>query len=425
MLLAKTIGNAGLNAGTLALNFVIAVLLSRFLGAQGYGAVVYGVAWGTLLAVPVTLGLPPLAIREIAASKVAASPGSVRGFMRRANQGMLAASFVVCGAAAIAFALSGWPPQPLRVPTFIGLALAPLIGIVSLRQGAMQGFGRLVVGRVPETTIGPILVITMIVLLRLTLGQRFSPGWAIGASVAAYVLTWALGAVLLRRATPDDVRGARPIYATRRWALAALPLILMGGVSTANDQVGALVLGALSNARAVGVFSIATRAAALIPFLLLAAIPTLMPSVAELDARGEHEQLQRLMTHGARLVFYFSLPIVVGVVLLAHPLLQLFGASFTSGETALRILALGQIVNIATGFPGMILIMVGESGRVTRSAAIGAIVNLALSLVLIPRFGASGAAAATAASIAITNILLSAVLWRSKKVWSPALNLPR
>ena len=114
--------------------------------------------------------------------------------------------------------------------------------------------------------------------------------------------------------------------------------------------------------------------------------------------------------------------VIVGVPITVF---QLFGASFSSGETALRILALGQIVNIATGFPGMILIMVGESGRVTRSVAIGAIVNLALSLVLIPRFGASGAAAATAASIAITNILLSAVLWRSKKVWSPALNLPR
>lgn len=425
VLLAKTAGNAGLNAATLGLNFVIAVLLSRFLGARGYGAVAFGVAWGTLLAVPAVLGLPPLVVREIAAYRVAESPGAIRGVLRRTNQTVLAASLLICGAAAGSFVVSGWPHQPLRTPAFIGLALVPLIGVVSLRQSAMQGFGRVVVGRVPEALITPLLAIVLIVLLRLVLGARLTAGWGVGASVAAAAVAAAVGALLLRRTTPAEVRTAQPVYATRRWALATVPLILMSGISTANDQVGAVLLGALGTAQEVGVFSVAVKAAALIPFLLLAAIPTLMPSVAELHERSEFDRLQRLMTNSAKLVFYASLPIVVGVMLFAHPVLELFGSSFSSGATAVRILALGQIVNIATGFPGMILIMVGESGRVTRSVAVGAAVNLVLSVALIPSFGASGAATAAAASIALTNVLLSGALWRSKRIWSPALAVPR
>jgi O-antigen/teichoic acid export membrane protein len=149
-----------------------------------------------------------------------------------------------------------------------------------------------------------------------------------------------------------------------------------------------------------------------------------MPSITELNTRGETERLQALMTRAARLVFFASLPIVLAVTLLADPLLRLFGPDFSGGATPLRILALGQLVNIATGFPGTILIMVGDSGRVTRGVAIGAAVNIALNLALVPSHGATGAAIAGATSIALTNVLLAATLWRGRRIWSVALGSP-
>jgi O-antigen/teichoic acid export membrane protein len=424
MLLAKTIGNAGLNAATLALNFVIAFVLSRLLGARGYGAYAFAVALALLLVVPAVLGLPPLVVREVAANLVSGSLGLVRGIIRLSNQAALCASVVVCGVAAVVFAATGWPADPFRAPAFIGLALVPLISIVSLRQSAMQGFGQVVLGRVPEGVISPLLTIAMIVALRLALGGNFSAAWAAGAAVIAFAASLVVGIVLQRRATPAGVRAAKPVYATRRWVLATAPLILMAAISTMNDQIGAVLVGALGNAQEVGVFSVASKVAALIPFFLLAAVPTLMPTIAELHARDERERLQRLMTSAARFVFYGSLPLVAGVVLLAHPLVDLFGASFSGGVTPLRILALGQIVNIATGFPGTILIMVGESGRVTRGVTVGAFANLALSVALIPHFGASGAAVAGAVGIALANIVLGWELWRSNHIWSPALAIP-
>jgi O-antigen/teichoic acid export membrane protein len=204
----------------------------------------------------------------------------------------------------------------------------------------------------------------------------------------------------------------------------------MSAISTLNDQASTVLLGALSDAEEVGVFSVASRIAFLIPFLLLAAIPTLMPSIAELHTRGDADGLQRLVIRAARLVLFGSLPIVLGVVVLAEPLLRIFGADFAAGATQLRILAIGQLVNVATGIPGTILIMVNAAGRVTRSVAVGATANVGLSIVLIPSFGATGAAVATATSVALTNVLLTAVLWRSKRIWSPALaparfSLPR
>jgi O-antigen/teichoic acid export membrane protein len=423
-LLAKAIGNAGLNAATLVFNLAIALILTHVLGSEGYGAYAFAISWVALLAVPAVLGLPPLLVREIARSRVAGNWGAVHGVIRRANQAALGASALVIGSTVVVFVLTDWPHAPLRNPTLAALPIVLLIALISLRQGAMQGFDRVVVGRTPEALVSPLLAILLIVAFDVALRNGLSATWAIAATATAAGLATLVGAFLLRRTVPEEVRRARPVYATRAWALGALPLLLMSGIGTLNDQVGTVLLGAVAGAQEVGVFSVATRAATLIPFLLLAAVPTLMPSIAELHARGQRERLQELMTHAARLVFYGSLPIVLIVVVAAEPLLRIFGSDFGEGATPLRILALAQIVNIATGFPGTILMMVGDSGRVAVGVAAGAAANVLLNLALIPSFGATGAAIAGGASIALTNIVLAAALWRRRGIWSPALGRP-
>jgi O-antigen/teichoic acid export membrane protein len=418
MLLAKTFGNAGLNAATMLFNLVIVLILTNRLGATRYGAFAFACAFALLLVVPAVLGLPPLVTREIAAYRVRESWGAIRGVIRRTNQAVVGASTVVVAVTLIVFVATGWPHEPLRRPTMIALVLVPLVALTSLRQSAMQGFGRVVLGRTPEGLVAPALTIVLILALALELGHRFSAAWAVGAVVAAGSIAFALGAALFRRTAPSAVRRSRPEYATRAWAFATLPLVLMSGISAVNDQVGVVLVGALGGARHAGIFSVASRAAALIPFFLLAAVPTLMPSIAELHTRGESERLQRLMTHAARLVFFGSLPIVLAVIVFARPLLHVFGSDFGGGVTPLWILALGQVVNVSTGLPGTILIMIGDSSRVTRSVAVGAVTNVALGIALIPSFGATGAAIAGASSIALTNLMLATVLWKSRRISS-------
>ena len=55
-----------------------------------------------------------------------------------------------------------------------------------------------------------------------------------------------------------------------------------------------------------------------------------------------------------------SLPVFAGLLLFAHPLLSLFGATYAKGAAALAILAAGQLFNAATGPLGQ---MINMSGR--------------------------------------------------------------
>jgi O-antigen/teichoic acid export membrane protein len=424
-LFEKAIGNAGLNGIALLLNVVITVLLSRLAGASGYGTYAFAVALANLLAVPAMLGLPALVVREVAAHRVDGSWGLIHGVIRRANEAVVAASVIVCAAAAGVFVAVAWPHGELRTPSFVALALIPLTSVVSIRQGVMQGFGHVVVGRVPETAVSPLLVIVLVVGFRLALGDRFSPLWAVAAAAAALAAATALGMWLQRRTLPFEVRNAPPAYATRRWAAAAVPLLLLGGIGVFNDQIATVLLGSLGTAREVGLFGIASRIAGFVPFLLIAAVPTLMPRTSELYARGEAVALQRLTSRAGRLVFCGTLPLFVLVVAAATPLVHLFGGTFPDAATPLRILALGQLVNVLTGFAGMILVMVDAAGLVVASIGVAAVANVSLNLALDGRLGATGAAVAVATSVALANCLLSAMLWRTKRIWAPAVALPR
>ncbi|HUF76255.1 MAG TPA: oligosaccharide flippase family protein, partial [Longimicrobiales bacterium] len=382
--MSQAIGNAGLNAASAVFNFAIALLLSRLLGAEGYGAYAFAVAWAMLLAVPAVLGLPSVVVRELATYRVRGDWSRARGLIRRANQAVLVASAAIVGVILVAFLTLGWPDSPLRGPTLIGLVLVPLVAVISIRQCAMQGFGNVVLGRVPETLVAPALTIALVLILQTALAGGITARGAVAAHVMAAALTALLGAYLLRRTLPSEVQGAQPRDEIRRWLVAAMPLLSMGGIQAVNAQAGTILTGAIAGPQEAGIFGVSVRVAGLLPFLLLAAVPPLMPRVAELHERAELERLQRLLTTAARMVFLGSLPIALAVIVFAGPLLDLFGDDFGTGVTALRILCLGQLVNLATGFAGMILIMTGEAGQLVKAVAAGTVVNLVLAAVLIP-----------------------------------------
>jgi O-antigen/teichoic acid export membrane protein len=414
-----------LNGATLALNFVIALLLSRLLGPEGYGAYAFAIAWGLLLSMPASLGLSPLVVRELTTYRVREDWSRARGLLRRSNQAVLIASLALTGTVAAVLIVVDWPKPPLFEPTLVGLAVVPLIALVVLRQSAMQAFGAVVLARVPETLVVPLLTIVLALLLETTLSGGLSATSAVGAQAAAAACAALLGAYLLRRRLPTEMRRAEPLHETRAWLVGALPILVAAGISALNLQASTILTGSIAGPREAGIFSAAARIAALLPFLLQAALPSLMPTIAELHERGQSEALQRLLIRGARLVFLGSLPVAIAVIVFAEPLLKLFGLGFEAGVTVVRIVCLGQLVNLATGFAATILLMVGESGLLTWSVAAGTAVNLVLSAALIPKFGANGAAVGTAASIATMNILMTYLLWRRRGIYSVLWHPPR
>lgn len=424
-LFLQSAGTFGLNGATVVFNFVTALVFSRLLGPAGYGAYSFALAWAMLLAVPALLGLPQLLVRELATYRVRGDWPRARRLVRRANQAVLASSVAVSLVAAGAFWTLGWPNAPLFEPTLVGLAFVPVLAMVTVRQSVMLGFGRVLLGRAPEALVAPLVTIALALVLARSVAGGLSAGWAMGAFVAAAAATAALGLYVQHRTLPVELGRARPVGDTRVWLSASIPLLLAACVTAVNTQAGAILTGSLAGSHEAGIYGAASRVAGFLPFVLIASIPPLMPAIAELHERGDRVELQRVVDRAARGVFLGSLPLLLGVLVLAHPVLALFGPNFGGAVGPLRMLAVGQLVNIATGLAGVILVMIGDAGRATFAIAIGAGLNLALSVTLIPGHGAGGAAVATSASVAVTNLLMVWMLWHRRRLHPVAIRLRR
>jgi len=96
----------------------------------------------------------------------------------------------------------------------------------------------------------------------------------------------------------------------------------------------------------------------------------------------------------------------------------LFGPKFEEGALVLTILAIGQFINVATGSVGYLLMMSGHERLMRNNVACMAIVNIFISLLLIPWLGVIGAAISTAISLAAVNLIAVVIAWRRLNIWT-------
>jgi O-antigen/teichoic acid export membrane protein len=120
-------------------------------------------------------------------------------------------------------------------------------------------------------------------------------------------------------------------------------------------------------------------------------------------------------------------PATVFLMVLPEPVLLLFGPRFSASAPALVLLAAAAFAQAFGGIAGTVLSMAGH-GRVTfLNALVGFAVQVALSVLLIPLYGAAGAAAASLGAMLLLSALrllqVSRVLGVSSfsgALWKPA-----
>jgi O-antigen/teichoic acid export membrane protein len=393
-----------------ALSFGIGVLAARTAGVAQYGGYAYAmsiVAVGTVVA---TIGLDRFVVRAVASSAGESGRTEISRLLRWSQTAGLIASAVILGIAAVIWpSISGSLDASARDAVLAAAFLLPLSVWIRVQQAALQGSGRIIAGQLPESVVQPgiaaLLLVALAAISQPMDSQRLVTIQTIGAAVAC-----AVGAVLLHRAFPRSESIAPVVSRHREWARALLPLMLTGTLSVATNQADMLILGAVKGAEAAGVYAAAVRSASLIGFVLASANVAMAPAFAAIHSRDDTEALQRLVTQSARYILLLTTPIAILMIVAGRFFLLIFGAEFTSGLTAVRILSVGQWASAAAGSVGFLLMMTGHARDVTIGLAMGVIVNVALSALLIPQWGLSGAASAAAATVIFWNVALGWVV---------------
>jgi O-antigen/teichoic acid export membrane protein len=133
---------------------------------------------------------------------------------------------------------------------------------------------------------------------------------------------------------------------------------------------------------------------------------------SEYHALGDRERLSAYVAHAIKWTFWPSLVATLALLILGKPLLWLFGPQFVTGYDIMFIAAIGLLVRAAIGPVERLLNMLGHQYVCALAYALAFIMNVALCVALVPRFGGHGAAAATSISLVFETALLFAIVRR-------------
>lgn len=162
--------------------------------------------------------------------------------------------------------------------------------------------------------------------------------------------------------------------------------------------------------RYVGLYSNSTRFVRVIYSICIASVATFYPRISYFIKQNMQEKSDRLFERGVQLIILFVVPCVVGTILLSRDIIiGLYGISFIEATMTLKIVSILILVFSFAYFLGHIVLMATGNEKTILLATIGgALANMMLNFILIPRFKHNGAAVASViAEIIVTTILIN------------------
>lgn len=172
--------------------------------------------------------------------------------------------------------------------------------------------------------------------------------------------------------------------------LAAWPFFLAAGFIKAYNTIDTILLKNIAGDLAVGLYVIPAKVVFSFPFLALGITAAVYPAMSNY-AVTSRERLQNIFSRTLQLLLAISLPIAVGIFLLAEPIMLRIWPEFREAIPALRIL-IWAVVFLFIEYPfGSLLNATGNERRNTWNRGIQLASFIILNIILIPRLGFMGA----------------------------------
>ncbi|MEK7581458.1 MAG: flippase [Patescibacteria group bacterium] len=164
----------------------------------------------------------------------------------------------------------------------------------------------------------------------------------------------------------------------------------------------------------VGLYGLAYQffeAALSIPIFFTNALYPLLTGLYAQDKPEYQKQIKRWL----QILTVVSIFLSLGLIIASYLIPPLFGARFNGSQMALVILALGMPFFFISALLWHILIIKNRQKQLIAIYAVGAVVNLLLNLLLIPKYGFLAAAIVTIFSESLITLMLIIFLVRQNK----------
>ena len=369
---------------TYILGFIYVIYVARYLGAEGYGILSFGLAFTGIFAVAVDLGLNTITTRDLSRDVKKSS-----NYLANLTTIKLILSIIVFILIAVSINLLNYPHQTVLVVYFLGLYVI-VAAFSQMFYAIYQAYEKMEyqsLGQVLNTAL--ILILTLAAIYYQASLIFISSIYLIGSTI-----------VLLYNIIITYWKFAKFKLSFDRsfWSFKireALPFGLTSIYGTIYTYIDSVMLSLMQGDLVVGWYSAAYRLILIVLYLPGIINQAIFPAMSKFYISSD-DILRKIQEKFFKYMLILGFPIGVGTTILADKIILLiFGQEFLPSILALQVL----IWTIVITFCGSAFVKLFEaSGRqmvITKVTGAGVAVNILLNLVLIPLYSFIGASIAT------------------------------
>ena len=389
------------------LNYLFGIYLARALGAADFGLYAIGLSIFNILILLAPLGLDTTIMKYLSQSVGLGQTHRIRPFILAAGGVTLfcGSLFGIClGLSSSWVAMRLFDKPELRTVIVIfaaGIPAAALSAVLLSSLRALYDIRRFVSIKYFLEPAGKFVLAAAAIWI----------GWGLagvlGAILVIVIVSMIATIVCLLRMT--DYRSGHQYTAWRKnvpnlLAFSA-PLLVSNLFGIFAPRSDVLFIGAWFASHDVGVYSAAAQTAAILGLIMTAFHSAVIPIIGTVIARKEHNRLVSLYQFITRWTLALSFLLFIYLTLFGSEFLQLFGSDFARGAPWLVILAVGHLVNSASGPATATIIMAGRPRIIMLNSIIMGLFLIGANMILIPRYGPLGAAWAMALHVSAGSLL--------------------
>lgn len=389
-------------------SLVVAAILARVLGADGYGQYTFAMVTITVMIMIAQLGLPRLVLRETAWSDQAQDWLRIKRLWRWSDLAVLAISAVIVTGLLSVGLVRSTENDSSRNLMVIGSVLVPLCALVALRASALRGLRKISAGVVAEALLRPAFHLALLAIL-LFGGVFTTPTLAMVTHVFAAILTFVIVSTVLSRTVPGDFEklsaGHRP---DPGWMTSALSFGITSAILQINNFNAIFIIGLYLSDADVGIYRVAQLCCFMGSIGLQIASMSFAPYFARYWKGNDLQRLSQITFYCSAISFVGAfIPLTFFVFNGAWFIEIVFGKEFEGAYLPLLILSTGTLLMCIVGPTALLLNMTGHE-RVTAAASfVAAVSNTTLNFIFVPLYGIVG----SAVTMATIQVSLAFFFW--------------
>ncbi|MFH1233120.1 MAG: flippase [Patescibacteria group bacterium] len=373
------------------ISFTYFILIARALGPADLGKYYFAISFTTIFAILIDLGLTNVLTREVAKNKEQAQKILSNTMAIKLPLAVLTWLVVI-----ILVKISGYSGIVQQLIYLSAISMV-LDSFTATFFGVIRGFHNLSFESIASIIFQLIVLSMGLVALKMNLG----PVWLMAGLVVASMFNFLYSGFLVYYKWRLSLWPILDSKFAKLLIKITIPFALFAIFQRIYTYLDTVLLSLLAGDEYVGLYQVAFKVIFALQFLPMAFIASLYPAMSAYW-QNNREQLPVIFERAINYLIIISLPIAIGIAVIADKVILLFKSGFNGAILPLEISMLA-IVFMFVGYPiGALLNACGRQKVNTINMAITVAVSVVLNIILIPRLQAVGASI----TVLTTNFLL-------------------